>query len=150
MTAHQYGLRQLLRFLDLAVFIIGLALVVGVGGQLLNAVYAEKTEGVVLPRTGSDVRVRFTFDGQSYEQSDTVDQETANPMPGDRVPIRAFHGYRGRVLSYLESSQQRMVRRDLWLVAAGIGAAGLAAILGQFSQRKSSPTAEPSREARRP
>jgi hypothetical protein len=142
--------RRVLRFAAVAVLIVGMALIVGVGGQMVNAAGAEKTEGVVLRRDADKVTVRFSFGGKTYEQSDAVDTHTANPEPGDRIAIRVFRGYRGRVVSYLESRHEMQVKRDLWLIVAGVTLVGITGVLSRLSTcpdgtEKAGPTDGPGR-----
>ncbi len=87
---------------------------------MLNAAGARKTEGVVLQREGDSVLVQFSFENKTYKQRDEVDPDVANPGPGDKVAVLVFHGYHHNVVSMLESSHEKLVRRDLWFVGAGV------------------------------
>ena len=80
---------------------VGMLLLIVAGGQMLNAAWAERTEGVVtnygISGNWNAVTVRFSFHGRTYEEARVPDGPTVRP--GDKVALRVYRGYRGMVMS---------------------------------------------------
>jgi len=98
---------------------VGLALGFGLGFNLLLKFGGKTTQGDVIRREGNRITYRFSFDNKTYEHRDDVNTDDANPMSGDKVAIRAFYDRRHDAVSYLESSHEKLVKRDMWLIGAG-------------------------------
>jgi hypothetical protein len=131
MTDRTGWLRRLLSVAALVVFLLGLAVLFGVGVVWMRGMGAqygkggETTEGLVLKRDGQRALVRFSYNDQTWEQWDDVDPRTENPQPGDKVAVVVFGVVtRGKpvVVSHLESA------RDLYEVGLWKGLAVVVAL----------------------